>query len=1057
MEAFYITVALNVLLITFLLFGFLWGLGRGLKNSVLRLILFLGGVVFAALLSGIISNSLLDISVYIDGNNVTIKEYIVSLITSQESIAELYNASPAIQSLVYQLPALAVNVFVFVILVYVFKFLSWIIYAIAASIRKRKNRPIQQFSDEAYTVQNGRPIIITQVREKKNGFWGGVVSALQSAILLFLTLLPISGFISILNNLDNETVSAQSIVYAEEGAGSEIGGIIRDAVGPEIFGYIEAYSNSFTVKIFGTGGIDLAIFDGLSTVYVSNQRISLRDEVSTFNEIYENVAYLTTLDFENLEYETFDFDRLETAVKTMFTSGVFRSVGVEVLQFYLDEVEKNEDFSSTGYESQIKSLLNILNSSVGDSESASVLEQDLLAAVGVLKVLAQSGFISLIDSPTLDETAILNLLQLNDYELASDILENLFKSPTLKNVTVGAVNLLVEELENQLFLLNNTEEEISGGTATEVVLDRVSTTTVNWTSLKTDLLSIIKNLISLYTEVKDYTIDMPIDGMNVELMLSQSGKLLNIIKDSTLVKDTVNNNNIFLQVLTELNNSEYGGYVNFSLLNNVNWETETSALIDIYNYYKTEIGEVTVFKNLDYANIQTLLNSVLDTKIVGAVKFGVIDLLLEKTALSLDLQNILTKIKTEFSQSYSYISQLKSEIMGIYDAVTIIGKAGLIDSIKSNDYSNITSIIDYLKVLDNGTNTRMDVVLDRLVASDAFKLVFVELFNEALEYLETPDAEMGRVDKSISWLGWNTFGDEIKQIAKYCINILENGNVQNLEDLASYLILVNENFSNTADDLGRILDIFATMNLFTYENGGLTYTIYDNLIEFYLGDIFNLHFATSDNYTDGFWLSEMQILKNAIIFADNEIIDSVNDTSLLELIVNEMSIQPIFDNNLEEENVIIEVLLTSKLLRDRAVDLINELNKGLINLIDASYDSNIVSMSTDLTNESQDIINLINKAKPFKTIASLDEIKNDFTNQKQNLTQLLEQLQYEFNSSGIFAGSYQILANYLTDESNTDDEIVVLIVSILEGGEFGDSLSNYSWLEIFDEVETLLP
>jgi hypothetical protein len=1058
MEAAYITIALNVLLIVFLLFGFLWGLGRGLKDSSLRLALFIGGVVFAALLSSTISNYLMNINVYIDGSYVTIKDYLISLITSQQSIGEIYNTSPAIQSLIAQLPALAINVFVFVVLVYVFKFLSWIVYAIVSKIRKKRQQPIQQFSDESYTVKNGRPIAIQQqVKEKKHAFWGGVVSAVQALILLFLTLLPINGFISIFNNLSNQTVEAQ-VVYAEEEGenSSNLGDMIREAVGPEIVGYIDAYSNSFTVKFLGAGGIDLALFDGLSTIYVANERIGLRNEIYTFNEVYENVTFLTTIDFENLDYETFDFDKLETVIKTIFKSGVARSVGVEVLQFYLNEVENNQDFSGTGYEEQIRSLLEIINDSLGDSESASVLEQDLLAAVGLAKVLAQSGIITLITSPDFNETAILDLLKANDYELASDILNNLFKSSTLKSVTVGVVNLLIEELENQLYLLNNTEAEIEEDMATEVVLDRVSTSTVNWTSFKSDLLNIFKNLVDLYEEVKDSG-DIFAD-MDVELVLTQAGKLLDIVKNSTLVKDTVNNNNIFSQVLAELNNSPYGSYVNFSLLNNVNWQAETSTLIELYNFYKTEIDieQEIIFEELNYIDLRTLLTSILDTKIVGSVKFGAIDLLLEKVNLDSGVQDILNKINTEFSHSYSYVSQLKPEILKLYDATTIIAKAGIIDSVKDDDYSNLTSIINYLKAINSGTDTRLDVGLDNLVSSDIFKLVFVEMFNHALEDLEEPGVTMGRLDKDISWLGWNDFGNELKQIAGYFIAILENGNVQNLEDLSDYLSLINENFSDTADNIGRILDIFATMDLLTYEDEGTTYTIYDNFINLGLGDILNLHFALSDNYTDGFWLSEMQALKDAIIFANSEIIDSENNTTLLEAIINEMDLQLIFDNNLEEETVIIEALLNSKLLKDIAVDLINELNKGLIKLIDASYDDDIVDINTNLTDEVQDIIDIINKAMPFKNITSFDDIVDDFGTHKPNLIGLFEQLQSEFITDGIFAETYEVLAGYLTDESNTDDEMVMLIVNIINGGEVGNSLATYDWSAIFEQVEGML-
>ena len=122
MSAGLITLIANLVLLFFVLMGFLDGLRKGLKKQALWLAFFTGAIVLAFIFTPLITNGIIDISFNIDGQNQSLRDMIVNAITQQEIVGGLYQEGSSFAGIVDNFPVMIANLVVFVLALYVFLF-----------------------------------------------------------------------------------------------------------------------------------------------------------------------------------------------------------------------------------------------------------------------------------------------------------------------------------------------------------------------------------------------------------------------------------------------------------------------------------------------------------------------------------------------------------------------------------------------------------------------------------------------------------------------------------------------------------------------------------------------------------------------------------------------------------------------------------------------------------------------------------------------------------------------------------------------------------------------
>ena len=268
---------LNIVFVVFIGVGFLQGL-CGIKKSALKFTCFIVGIVISAFLTPVISKAVMQIQIPYNGQIMSLSNIVLDVINQSLNLQEITSATPALAELFKNIPLMVGNLLVFIILCYVISFFSWIIYKILALVFIKK---------DAYEMKGGKKV---KVKTKKYRLWGGALGLVQGFIMMFVTFAPISGVIGLVNDLSATTAV---VAAAEENTElSPTAKIINENLPKEIQELLSAYEKTALGWSTGILGLDDVTLNNISSIKVNDYRISLRDEVLTLANVYDNVSFL---------------------------------------------------------------------------------------------------------------------------------------------------------------------------------------------------------------------------------------------------------------------------------------------------------------------------------------------------------------------------------------------------------------------------------------------------------------------------------------------------------------------------------------------------------------------------------------------------------------------------------------------------------------------------------------------------------------------------------------------------------------------------------------------
>lgn len=737
-----ITLIANAILALFFIVGFLWGLGRGSTKSIIRFIYFIVFVVIAVIASPYVTKLLLSIEIpMLEGNiNNFILEQINTLLASQPEIQAFYDSNLALQNLVLQLPALLINLIVFLLLILLGKFFSWIGYIITYKIHfKNKNKKQHVvMGDKIYTLKDGKPVEITQAPEpKKHRIIGGLISSVQALILLFIIFIPISGIIDTARQYIDPALTANNSVYAETEPQktyiptenfeyTEISSLLNEYVPPEAFDYIGAYANSITAKMFNLGNINLLCFDTLTSIKVEDKKVVLRNELNTIANVTEGTLYITKIieqmqTDDSFTFKTLNFNKIEKSIDSVFDSGLIATVGMETLSYFMDKVENNEIALETGYDEVITDVLKPISDNLkgitDDTETVpdksqqnknmlETLKSDFKAIFGIAKAMCESGIIDeLVKTPvTLTIKDAYSMLVTQEKDYINEMVESILSSSSLKTATIAFANYGIKQSATELGKILTEQDGF----------DSLANTASLWNAVGDNLSFVIKDAFDVYIFVEKYTTGpdkltfatfkdfqtLLTDDKFKETYDKVASILNTLTVDNAFIKTTVNGHNLLSQLYNTLNKiKKLNCYADFTKLEGLNFVDEFNLFYNFIEFANPILQD----KNFDYKtyefsakeNEQYVLNydlladnlsRLFDSKIAQALKTKFIADKIEIDPAKQEA-NLLTKIKNLLyskdddpeTQDTEFISQLKPIISPYFNVVSELGKAGAIE------------------------------------------------------------------------------------------------------------------------------------------------------------------------------------------------------------------------------------------------------------------------------------------------------------------------------------------------------------------------------------------
>lgn len=267
MNAKLITTIIDVVAVLFILIGFVFGIIRGLKGSVNRLLLILISCVAALFLTKLLSGTFLNINVPFlkdsAGASTSAEGYIASILSEYKLTDTITLAGFTLTvSFAVTMVRLVANLVVFILCFEILRFLTYIIYLIFFRTKKQK------FEDGSYAVP------------KKKRWWGSLVGAFQGLFIFLFMFVPISGLSSVCAEL-NSTTSAAELTSNS--------GVIETFVPEEYQQYLNVYENSIFNKAVGWTKIDELLFNTLTSGKSGDVDVSFRNEVVSINEVVKSL------------------------------------------------------------------------------------------------------------------------------------------------------------------------------------------------------------------------------------------------------------------------------------------------------------------------------------------------------------------------------------------------------------------------------------------------------------------------------------------------------------------------------------------------------------------------------------------------------------------------------------------------------------------------------------------------------------------------------------------------------------------------------------------------
>ena len=974
-----VTLILNLVLLFFVLINFLSGLRRGVKKQALWFGFFVGAVVLAFIFTPLITSGIIGININLEGESISIRDYILKLITENQAVSDLYNQGPAIRDTINNLPLMIANLIVYLIVLYLFIFVMWIAYLITAKFVFKKKENI---GGKVYTIKKGQAVELVDQKPKKHRLWGSLVGAVQGLLFCFFTLVPVSGLVSTYMDATN----AKVVVAAENDEASAVQKFIDENIPKEYQEYIKAYDGSIISVLGGAIKLDDLCFNGLATTKVNGNRVTLRNEIITFAEVYDCVDFIVGIDFNNIDWKTFNYPKLNKAVDLMFNSEIFRNLTAELIPYAIDYALDNGMFDGTDYKDEAIIFCKALKAGYSPEflADADNLKSDLKSLIGIVETLGKSGLMDEITKQEKDAYTILDLLVADDCKNLNDIVDNIFTAQSTKSVLVGSINIM----------LSTVEKTLPEGTD----LDRIDFNKVDWSQSRTEINTIVTNMADIYNDFKNsgVTLEMIKEDYKNYFKTSYSTsipklmKIINVASSSNLFTKTEKGTNVFDNVLDAVKTKEIGTYIDldaFKSSMHFSWENEATLFKRLVDAVK-DFTTCEKYKDIDYAAHEITLGMLFDSPLASCIKMDALnkveELMGEKSpekANETTIQDVMADVFAELKKGEKF-ADLKTDALAVFRIVKNCGENDILDQFKSGGVA-LTELVTNLDKLDGEKHIYQNIISD-FMSSNALKQGLSGAMNILVESLEKSlEVELSSVQKRDgNWDGWTQMESGLNEFFK---NISAVVKAYDGADISFDTDMLNEKFIASMDNLGAALDAFATLPMWQISTDQGSSNIYDEIVLVLqgkpLGEYVDFSVATLSSFNEGkFWQPELAAYKNSFDrLISKKIGSGETEKNLLSALISGEDVTVVIktlsvvDTTVGETTIVNDVdtifkpILKRKLFKKLALTLIDQINFEVEKITDSTVTEETSTMtktekSVKLELQSADILAVMKEA-----------------------------------------------------------------------------------------------
>ena len=445
MNASALSSSLTCIFLFFITIGFLYGLWRGFSKSLTRLLIVVIVAVISFFVVPPLTNTIINIdisSLGLTAGGVTAKtfgEFITNSISSiSPEVNELMNSSATFSNFIQALPAVLINIVLFIVFFFVAKMISMIIYWIIGGIFFNKKK---------------------MAGKNKHRFIGAVIGGVQGLLVACIFLIPIFGLVNLSNSAQTalsqskaeiqqtETTQApqNNFYISNTSESSEENTVSIDQALETVKEYTSALENNFiykTLNTFGVAKVSNILFDELTTLKVETaegeQSFKLTTEAVEISKLYPYLEQVVNSEFDIQNNEF--IDKIILVIDKSYDSPLLKNIISEIIH------EAATIWSNTSVPREERLFLNIAPPDLDSVELNLVLDTQILAIRDANNEQLKPKLIELCKVAKVANDTIKIADQVKDtldnlnVENLESLFENIVENETIKDVVKDVVN-----------------------------------------------------------------------------------------------------------------------------------------------------------------------------------------------------------------------------------------------------------------------------------------------------------------------------------------------------------------------------------------------------------------------------------------------------------------------------------------------------------------------------------------------------------------------------------------------------------------------------------------
>lgn len=599
----YIKLGFNILLLVFILFGFLWGIIRGLKKTTSRGILLILTSILLIFITVPITNLILKIGINCDIETESfqligrynISEILTEIVKSYVG-TDFVTQYPEFANVIVSFVIILVNSIIYLVLFWLLKYLLLPLNSLLTKLIFPKKKAKAEVQGFASVDSDGKEAIIAnaektstpkkikkekapKVKEKKRRLLGGLVGIVTGLIVTFNTMLPMYGILDIVDSA--KMLKIENLASEPTDLDTMTGGTLNEITE----GYRASIMSSVS-KYTGLESAGLVGFDSITTVKVNGEKITLRSEVDSLLDTLEHADNLLG---KYNEYSKDNFSTITQAQLDELLSDTKVLIGkcekvkiVDCLADYMLPIACSymikSDIKLTSNDlvnEMIKdTLVTIINASGID------VMKEINSLIDIAEYTSSQGL--LIKVVKGDTSEPLKLIDGLEEDFGKNLITKVFDLQTVDVALPHLFNIGLTYFD-QISSFEYTESEITKET------------------LKTSLIRLVDDAFKVAI-----TMDSESPVMLTFDSISPTGKLLETIKSSGLINEETYNSAVTFatQKLKELTNNilpdnikeHFIDVINNQIIGNIdavgNWETEMETISQAIEQLRANDGGI---------------------------------------------------------------------------------------------------------------------------------------------------------------------------------------------------------------------------------------------------------------------------------------------------------------------------------------------------------------------------------------------------------------------------------------------------------------------------------